>query len=174
MPSLDEIRSTIQRSTAVDWEVLLAGPTYLDAFAMVSGPQPWHVEHEEHTERAVYRPDVALGLAWGLPAMSRDTALRFAWSEQFPDSTVYLDFVDVLWNGMLVDRRQVAVIDGGRGTLPQARPLVVETGQTWPEVVGETATVYDVHVARLVHQLRGAHHGDFEDYLGRAGIVETP
>jgi hypothetical protein len=174
MPSLTDIRTMIRASSADDWEVPLVGPTYLNAFGMVSDASRQWMEQSEHYHRAAYRPDVSLGLAWGLPASHADDRQNFPWSDRFIDRAVDLDIVDVLWNGMLIDRREIARVDGGRGTLPYARSMVIDSGQTFPEVVGETTNPYDVHLARLTHVLGGGRLEDFEEHFRRSGIVELP
>ena len=48
----------------------------------------------------------------------RPEKLSLDWAERFPDRTVTGSWVDVLWNGSLVDRQIVFNADGGRVTLP--------------------------------------------------------
>jgi hypothetical protein len=180
MTSLADVRSMILASTPDEWEVPIIGPTYLNRFGMVTtfegdAHRPHHhVEQDEHMHRAAYRPDVSLGLAWGMRAGHEDDEHHFPWSDRFADRTVRLQFIDVLWNGMLIDRREVAHVDGHRGTLPHARPMVVDTGQHWPEAIGETTNPYDVQLARLTHVLAGGSLEEFESHFRRSGIVEIP
>jgi hypothetical protein len=174
MPSLAEMRSIIRASTVDHWEVTLIGPTYLNAFGTVSDQSGTWLEHKEHVHRAVYRPDVSLGLAWGMDVYSDDLPIHAPWSDRFSDPTIHLQYIDVLWNGMLIDRREIAKVDGHRGTLPHARPMVVDTGQDWPEAIGETSNPYDVQLARLTHVLGGGSLEEFESHFRRSGIVEIP
>ena len=53
------------------------------------------------------------------------------------------------------------------------RSAVVESGQSRPEVVGETVRAYDVAVARLVNSI-GKGISEFDHYFRESGIVELP
>ena len=171
MPSLAQIRTMVRASAPADWEDLEPGPWYLDGFATVNG----QVETSYHPRLAVYRPDVSLRLAWGMRKSwgdSDDDGLRFDW--HFPDPRMVLELVDVLWAGALVDRLVVVAVDGHRCLLPcPAEPIVVDSGQHRPDIVGETASAYDVAVARLVNSI-GDGISEFDRYFRESGIVEIP
>ncbi len=125
-----------------------------------------HLEHEEHRLRAVYRPDVSLGVAWGLPL---DRLRRTFDDDRFADPTYFLVHVDALWNGMLIDRDVVAVVDGGRAVLPVGRPVTADGDQDRREIVGQTVRAADVALARLVDALSG--NREFDRYLADSGLV---
>jgi hypothetical protein len=128
-----------------------------------------HLEHEEHHSRVVYRADVALSLAWGMPY---DDLPRT--SDRFADEAVSLVFVDILWHGALVDRRVLQVVDGGRCMLPVGRPVVVDSDDPAAapfglEVVGATVSAYDRDVARLLDRVSSGR--EFDRYFKQAGLI---
>ena len=148
-----------------DWHVIW-GPTYLDATDVYHDS----ADRREHTGRAVYRPDVNLGLAWGMPREE-----RFEWAESpFPDKWTTNEYVDVLWAGMLIDRITVTAVDDHRALLPPATPEVIQGEDgNWLSmvVIGEHATEWDAHLTRLVHSLSGAQPADFDQHVRMANIA---
>jgi hypothetical protein len=174
--TLDEILNTVAGSTPDDWNVI-SSPSFLDQFSVWTGGDGWGLEIDSHFLRAAYVHDVSLGIASGLGYMrSPDGSaehLHFEWAKNFPDEVVTGSWVDVLWNGMLVYRQLVLVVDGGRAILPVPRGFFVPTGPTQAELVGETVTPRQVSIARVVHSLEHHQPGEFESYWVRAGFVVT-
>jgi hypothetical protein len=172
MPSLVRIRQMIRASEVDDWSVVQYGPTYLDAFGMVGTSTGSYVEQREHTSRAVFTADVSLGLAWG---MSKEEP--FEWSASpWPDKRTVNEYVDVFWNGMLIERLVVTSVDGHRGLLPPTITVAVTVdGDVLNgSVIGEEATEWDTHLTRLVYLLRGRSLSDFESHLMTAHIAVIP
>jgi hypothetical protein len=159
---LDAIRQTIIESKPDDWHVVVcwgasAGPSFLDQFTVwKSGAgDGWSLDVNSHAIRGVYRPDAALGIAYGLD-YSRDPdgraeKLSFDWAERFPNKTVTASWADVFWNGSLVDRQIVFNADGGNVTLPAPYSMYhTEPIAEPPEVIGEYVTQWEYHIARVV------------------------
>lgn len=169
--TLDELIRTVTDSTPDDWEVLVSGPDYHDRFIQVSTQAGTHLEIGYHGAMCVYRNDVDLRLAFGMP-MDRD--LSFGWT--FPDPQVTRDLVDLFWRGALVYRWSVYSVDGGRAYVPQMDPSSVSTGPGFldTELAGWTASPSDVKLTRLVHVLNGGRGEEFDSYLMRTTIVERP
>jgi hypothetical protein len=103
--TLDEILNTVAGSTRDDWNIIHCwggGPSFLDSFSVwTGGADRWGLEHDQHGIRAAYRPDVSLGVAYGLDYMREDgkpLLLDYEWAKQFVDSRVTGSWVDVLWS----------------------------------------------------------------------------
>ena len=167
----DEITQMVTGSSPDDWEVLGEGPNYLDKFAQVTSEGQHYLELDWHTYLAVYKPDVSLRLAWG---MTVDDRLTFEdW--HFPDRSGYRVLVDAFWQGALVARWTVLLVDGGRSYLPDADRGYVKTGEsiTDYETVGWTAKASEIALARLLDRIARS-MSEFDRYLEQAGIVEVP
>jgi hypothetical protein len=155
----DEIRRIISESQRSDWNVVscFGLPSFL----------PWSPDGEfsEHFARAAYRPDISIGLAWGI----RDNEdYREGWANNFDDERAERFLVDIFYNGMLVDREYVVVVDGGRCYLPH------------PELGTLRVRRWDYEFVRLLDELRAASGvgggigdpspSEFESYFRRAGL----
>lgn len=166
----NEITQMITGSSPRDWEVI-GPPVYLDRLGEVSsGDQHW-LEVDSQYYLAVYKPDVSLRLAWGL---TLERVLSFeGWT--FPDSSISRYAVDAFWQGALVARRTVLVVDGGGCYLPDPDPAYVKTDDSLMghQGVGWTAKASDVAVARLLDGVVRP-SSEFDRYLDQAGIVEVP
>jgi hypothetical protein len=153
--TLDELRNIIINSTPTDWSRITAmGPTYRDRFGSWTGPgDKSGIDHDSHAEVAVYRPDIDLTLAYGMPESQHERSLSFAWSENFPDSEIReISIADVFWRGSLVDRINYVYVDGARGLLP------LSEGHQ-----GLRITQHGFAVARLLDRLSG--HSEFDRYF---------
>jgi len=164
----DEIWRILVESDATDWyqvpEAQSAGAFLWSITTWHSGDDLVNIELESHHSRAVYRPDVSLGLAWGLRHQKDFTE---SWTDVFPDTNASSQYVDVLWNGMLIDRLVFVVVDGGRSTIPMPdRKLVERT------VVGYWLTKRNFRFGGLIAGIKGstALH-TYQSYVERAGIV---
>lgn len=120
--TLDELRTIIANSHPAEWSRIKAmGPTYRDRFGSWSSPADGTsgIDHDSHAEAAVYRPDIDLTVAYGMPESQHEHKLKFEWSEDFPDSEIReISIADFFWRGSLVDRVSYVYVDGGRGILP--------------------------------------------------------
>ena len=171
---LDGLRRAIFDSSPSDWHVIVCGggegPSYLDAFGAVTryeGGTPHHwLEHDCQSNRGTYRPDVSVGIAWGLsfPADKRS----FDWNK-FADPDCYPTLVDCLWNGSLVDRYTGLVVDGGRVLLPFPQGEYDSSEVSEPKLIADWVSADEVKLFRLVHHLRDS-RADFDEYLRQAGF----
>jgi hypothetical protein len=152
------------------------GPSYLDQLSVWKGggKDQWGLEVDSHTIRAVYKPDVALGIAYGFAYMrdpdGRNERLDFDWAQRFPDKTVTGSWTDVLWNGAFVDRELILSADGGRVRLPAPHAMYHSESMVDVEVVGEYVTQWEYHLVRVV---AGFEHDpeDFGGGLERVGFT---
>jgi hypothetical protein len=151
--TFDELRALIANSRPADWHrIKSAGPTYRDRFGSWSSPanNTSGVDHDSHGELAVYRPDIDLTIAYGMPESQHDRDLKFEWSENFPDSKIReISLADIFWRGSLVDRVNSVYVDGGRGIVP------IGGGHQ-----GLRITQYDLAVARLLSGITDYHEWD--------------
>jgi hypothetical protein len=137
----------------------IAGPTFhyrwqygaagSDGFSYIIG---------EHNGHAVLREEPSLTMNWGLEVDSDDRQRRFEWAGHFPDPTVRPFWADFFWQGALIDRVELASVDGGRGTIPLPH-------------FGKTVTDYELAVAALVHDLSGAHEGNPRALIEDLGVT---
>jgi hypothetical protein len=158
MATLPEIRDLVRKSAPRDWHQMGEGPTYRSRFAYSKGPGGrWRLEEDSHHTVVVYKPDVDLTIAYGLDfdSLTRD-APEFEWSKVFSDKSVHIGLADIFWRGSLVDRVAYVLVDGARGTLP--------IGGSHN---GLRVTSWQRDVARLLHDLKGAGFGSFEEFFGR-------
>ncbi|MDO8391460.1 MAG: hypothetical protein Q7V57_13345 [Actinomycetota bacterium] len=160
--TLDEIRSIIVASSPSDWYVAPLGPTYLHSFG---GGRP-----AEHASRACFIPEVSLGIAFGLDVDDEELDLDLGWNRRFCNPAVSRSFADVLWCGMLIERRMQLNVDGCRAVFP------IDGGRLGPadcraDLFG--APSFDLRLARLVHCLSGLQDTLFDEYIARAGLVEV-
>lgn len=182
---LEDALSLIASSDVSDWNVIPCwaantGPSFLDRLQTWWGPDDgWGLDVDQHAIRAAYKPDLSLGLAFGLDFRPEyrgepdSRNLTFDWAEDFPDSDVAGYWLDVLWCGMLVYRDLLLSVDGGRALLPSPRGFYVPTGAARAEHVGDTVTEREVAIARLVHSFEHTEK-EFQGYLDRAGFVVVP
>lgn len=177
---LDELRGTITHSAKKDWHPLTCwggnGPSYLNSYSTWSGPDGWGgIEVESHSNLAVYRADIDLKLAWGLPRDGRDEKLHLPWQDRFPNPKVTAYFVDVIWRGSLVDRDTHFAVDGGRAYLPSGHAKYENQENpdptTWRWITDEV-TPWEYHLTKLVHSFEPSE--DFDRYFERAGMTRLP
>ncbi|OBA89340.1 hypothetical protein A5642_15150 [Mycolicibacterium mucogenicum] len=155
--TFDELRALIANSHARDWQrIKLMGPTYRDRFGAWSSPADGTsgLDHDTHAELAVYRPDIDLTIAYGMPQSQHGHSLTFKWSEAFPDSEIReISIADIFWRGSLVDRVNYVYVDGGRGIVP------IGGGHQ-----GLRINRYQLAVARLLSGI--ADYDEWERYFG--------
>jgi len=153
--TLDELRTIIASSAPRDWSrITAAGPTYRDRFGSWSSPSDGTsgIDHDSHAELAVYRPDIDLTIAYGMPESQDERNLSFEWSTNFPDSEIHeISIADIFWRGSLVDRVNYVYVDGGRGIVP------LGGGHQ-----GLRITQYGLSVARLLSGIAG--YQEFDRY----------
>lgn len=171
--TLDDLLTTITGSEPEQWHRVDSGwVTYMDRFSQVSS---WHegeervwLEHTSHHSRAVYKPDIAIGMAWGLRRDPDDQGFHEDWLERFADPNAWAAWLDVLYHGQPVDRRLYVVVDGGRCSLPLPEQMFADNGLDWPREKRLWVPEVDVKLFRLVNELSSG--WDFDRYLNQAGF----
>ncbi|KZM34533.1 hypothetical protein [Oerskovia enterophila] len=165
--NLFKLREIIINSPIDDWHNVTVGPYFTDA------PDIDNDTVEQHSELMVYRHDIDLTIQHGLRARGFDRVIdsQALWPDaHFPDSTAYVEFVDVFWRGVLVDREEVVRVDGGRASIPLGKKTALNyvSGQPHPKKYEfeYSATTWQAALARLVDGDR-----DWADYTKQAGIV---
>ena len=114
--TLDEILQTFLSSGRDDWTDNLGTPTFLH------GPPADEDDDKSHDSRIVYKPDIAIGLAWGSTVNDH---YHDPWFDHFPDSSPGRSFlIDLLYNGQVVHRELGVSVDGGRYILPAGRAVM--------------------------------------------------
>jgi hypothetical protein len=138
----------------------IAGPFfhYRWTYGTASGSEGWSHVIGEHHSHAVLREVPSLTMGWGLEVDGEDRQRRFDWAANFPDPTVRPFWVDFFWNNALIDRVELASVDGGRGTIPMPH-------------YGKTVTDYELAVAVLIHDLDGAHEGSPRAHVDNLGFT---
>lgn len=148
------------RSAEAWYRIKIAGPSFHYRWQFGSGPDgPFSYVMGEHHSHAVCREEPSLTMSWGMEVRDGQGQkdLTFDWAEGFIDSTVRPFWVDFFWNNALVDRVELARIDGGHGTIPL------------PDY-GLEVTTFERAVAFLVHDLEdGQNHDNPGRYLDGLG-----
>src|SRR5215212_9398292 len=97
---LDELRRLLIQSDRGDWNVIscFGAPSFL----------PWSPDGDfnEHHTRAAYRPNISIGLAWGIVDNENFHADRVQEFDEPLERHAPSLFADVLYNGMLVLRQR--------------------------------------------------------------------
>ena len=188
---LDELRRKIVESVEGDWIVMSLedGPIDLDSFTKIRSPAvseaQRRLERDSLRSRATYKPNVKVGLVWGLADRSDPVILE---SAKFVDPRGWTTLLGVLWNGTLVDRYLGVVVDGGRAVLPfpkNWRALPESTDEAYPrdtvtqdQTVNPTRSVghvtrNQVGIWRTVNMIDG-NGSEFDTYLGKSGFMIVP
>ena len=108
-------------STADAWYRISVARPFHYQWSFGSGPDGEfsHVVGEHH-DRAVCRAEPCLTMSWGMDVHDRNelSQLHFDWADKFVNKTVVPFWVDFFWNNGLIDRVELARIDGDQGTIP--------------------------------------------------------
>lgn len=115
----------------------------------------------EHDGHAVLREEPNLTVSWGLEIDGEDRQRRFDWANTFADPSVRPFWVDFFWNNALIDRVELASVDGGRGTIPMPH-------------YGKSVTDYEMAVALLIHDLSGSPEGNPRALVDALGFTVLP
>lgn len=172
MPELYEIQQWLIQSTQDDWAAVdETGPSFHDTWEKSTTPSDrgWELHHGSHRAVLVYRRNVSLTVAYGLPEKVIDHGRRESpeWNAIFPDSRpLDIELADVFWNGALIDRCAVTHVDGGRAILPWPTARVREADGRFEWEV----TSFQVALARIAHESRGLSY-ELDEYLRRAGFT---
>lgn len=148
------------------------GPAYhVGWYEGRDGWQPWG-----HSTIAAYRGDVSLTMAWGAdldPDDQRGERRSFDWDEHFMDSKSVGLWVDLFWNGCLVDRYLMYAVDGGRALIPFPDETIYpgeedDDEDGTPAPAQRRVSRFAFELGRLVHSFE--HVDDYEHYVRRAGF----
>jgi hypothetical protein len=170
--TFDDVLNVLTTSSPADWHRV---PEVDELDSFLWGLDVWTDASDEqigisvrgHYIRASYKPDVSLGLAWGLHPEPVD--FSEGWTDVFPDRRASRLYADVFWNGMLLHRYFLVSVDGGRAKIPLPdRPFM--DSET---VVGYSLTQEEFAVGRLIAGIEAIPGGVelYEDYVAKAGIV---
>lgn len=176
--TLDELLSLCAASSPQDWNTMTAwgarsGPSYLDRFMPTETRRQeddqgltYELQHEEHSMRASYKPDLQIGIGWGMSVFPSERKFEEDWATQFPDPEASWHFVDFLYGGALVERKSYVNVDS-RCNLPLPR-REIEGGGADAEVKALTVTAWQRDFFRTLNALETS--VDYDDYLRRAGF----
>jgi len=157
--TLDDLHRICVGSEPDDWRVIDRGPQLLlpEAHSWINDDTGQHEQFESHLYRAAYKPNLSIGLAWGMPYLDRFEA---PWANRFPNPSASSHLLDILYNGMLVDRHPRIYVDGSRAGLPLPEM----------EHIDDNATVTNLRITRwqyrffaLIDQLEGK--AEFQRYV---------
>ncbi len=123
--------------------------------------------HQEHYARAVYRPDVAITMAWGLRpgntvAINARPEYRAPWMDAFPlAAPAWFVLADVFYCGAFVYRQTLCEPEPHAALLP----LPHREGETW------VVSRFSRDLARLVDGLERDDTSEFDRYFQLAGFT---
>jgi hypothetical protein len=75
------------------------------------------LDHTRHHSRYVFKPNIAIGMAWGMPREPGE-GFHEDWVTRFPDEKAHAAWLDLLYHGQPVDRRMYVGVDGDRCKIP--------------------------------------------------------
>jgi hypothetical protein len=164
---LDELLDTCAHSHGDHWERLEGHPMFLYELFQGGTMDEGRAEVAgAHRERATFRPDVSIGIAWGY-RVHEDPEDRVTpdWvrTAGIPDQNVTQCYLDFFYNGGLVYRDYYYVADGGRLYLP------------FPELQDDdrlVVTQQSDSFVRLLNELGEMpyYHDFYDNYCQRAGF----
>lgn len=126
----------------------------------VDGKAEWRIVVAAHGMVAAYTANLAVSLAWGLPA---NETFHEEWTDKFSDKSASSRYVDIFYNGGLVHREMYVSVDGGRSALPL--PDASEGGYR--------VSSRFCRFINLVNTLNGGSGNRFESDLKQAGLQIT-
>jgi hypothetical protein len=168
--NLSEYAIKIAKTNRDDWNIITcwgwsAGPSFLDRTpVLITGESNFpDIEIESHGMRASLKPDLSIGIAWGLCS---NPDFKEPWANQFPDPSASSEFIDFFYNGNLVFRDIYVSVDAGRCRLPLPER----------EFDSKTNKVLKYTVSRDRYEFFKMFDGleqisDFDRYFKQAGFV---
>lgn len=174
---LAEVRRRISESTPSDWNLIYAPFLYLESWIWWQRPgdEVTHFEAHAHDVRGVFKPDVSIGLAYGLRWEDGDE-FHVPWTSPWPEP-IHAAYVDVFWNGMLIDRELVLQVSdlSSSAVLPVGKVESVpgDGGVTaWKDytVMGESVSKWQADLAKVVHCFQHRAE-DFDRFMSQAPIA---
>lgn len=170
---LSEIVGRVTGSRPEDWHRVDAGNvTYLDrlehGWTYENGVKQSFIEVESHHSRVVMKDDVQIGMAWGVRRDPDGERFHEDWTERFADEQASAAWLDLLYNGQLVDRRMYVVVDGGRCKLPLPEQIFAEGFGVGPREKRLWVRREDALIMGLINALDSGY--DYARYLSQAGF----
>jgi hypothetical protein len=150
---LDEIRRIVRTSDASAWEPLYAAELFLygQRLSVVTrGDELLTIEQDGHHSAAVYADDVRLTLQYGLREGDPER-MHFDWDVFLHKAFKF--YVDVLWNGVVVDRHLLVGVDEGRAYLPLPTPEFDGAIAAGAQASRYWVTEDEHDLARLIHNV---------------------
>lgn len=158
---------------------VISSPTYLGRFLPTETRRnpndealTYELQHEEHPSRASYRPNVLVGMAWGLDVRPGNSRRTFdeEWATKFPDPEASWHYVDFFYGGTLVERTSYVYVDS-HCDLPLPEKEIEGEGID-ATVSALTITPWQRDFFRLLNALDSG--VDYDSYLTRAGFQIVP
>jgi hypothetical protein len=157
---LFEIRRSITETIDDHWSLIKVGPLFNYALGTTGDVA---TVFGYHSVRAVLAADIDIAIEYGMSSDPLDH--RRVWTEEwapFADPEIHGEYCDVYYRDALVDRVELATVDGSRATLP----VPLRRDGEW------VALDWPYQLARLVDSFEGGR--DFEGYFSRSGIRKWP
>jgi hypothetical protein len=126
---------------------------------------PCWATSESHGDRATYRLDVALELAWG--RVANDEFVE-EWTSRFPDTRASSFYAEATYGGTLVLQELLVHVDGDRYMLPLPRIHKPDPGSNEIEWRVDRRRLA---VARLLDGLAGSAGYDLDSSIRQAGFI---
>lgn len=173
--TLEELLELCANSSPDDWNTV-GHPSYLNRFLPVESRRDgtegltYELQHEEHPMRAAYKPDLLIGIGWGMdvrPSLGGERH-RFEedWATNFPDPEASFQYVDFLYGGAIVQRQHFVRVDS-RCSLPLPEKEVEGEGSD-VKVTALKITPWQRDFFRVLNALETS--VDYDSYLERAGF----
>lgn len=147
-----------------------SGPSYKDSFTFHQryDSQDNIITHASFNDLAVYKEDISITMAWGLPVINHsneESELKKDWISKFPDGRVgHYRLVDLFYNNALVLRSEYVLVDGGNYKLP------------YPNTDGKGGYSCPKRYADFIgalHRITGTSSNMFDYAMSIAGITTT-
>jgi hypothetical protein len=181
--TLEKLMKLCGSSSEDDWNFISPGALYLDRFLSIEtrlredDPDlTYQLHHEEHHSRAAYKPDLSIGIAWGMYAHpplpgERPEIFHEEWATQFPDDRPTMHWVDFFYCGGLVDRQYYVYIDA-RCKMPLPQLKFAPGDALDGKVTALTITPWQRDFFRVLNALETTI--DYDGYLRRVGFEVSP
>lgn len=111
--TLDTLIDTVKSSHSSDWTVMEATTVHSWKHGIYSGE--YRLIPEQHTNHAVYKPDVDISIVWGA---TENDDFQESWTQKYSDPSARMVHVEIRYKGNAVKRDLAVYVDGSRYLLP--------------------------------------------------------
>jgi hypothetical protein len=111
--TLNDLVRTIESSHSSDWTVMEATTVHSWEHGVYSGE--YRLIPEQHTNHAVYTPDVDISIVWGA---TENENFQEPWTQKYSDPSARMVHVETRYKGNTVQRSLAVYVDGSRYLLP--------------------------------------------------------